>query len=96
MQKILKPLDTKDLYQDYEMMREAERDLAFWKYRQDDIKSGKLKGIDNVNADNILRLLEIKYGSDGLGKLQDISREHTRFEQSAVLKTLLKAGWMSQ
>lgn len=96
LQKILKPLKTKDLYQDYERLREAERDIAFDKYRQDDIKAGKLKGIDPDNSKKVVALLKQKYGDQGYKDLQDISRAHTKFEQDAVLKTLLKSGWMSQ
>jgi hypothetical protein len=96
LQKILKPLNTKDLYRDYERLREAERDLAFYKFRQEDIEKGKLKGIDPDHATEVINLLEDKYGAEGFKELQDISRAHTKFEQDAVLKTLLKSGWMSQ
>jgi hypothetical protein len=96
LDKILKPLNTKALYEDYERMREAERDLALWNYRQEDIQKGKLKGIDPHNATRVINLLKLKYGEGGFARLQEVSREHTKFEQDAVLKTLLKAEWMSQ
>jgi hypothetical protein len=96
LQKILNPIKSKKVYRDYERMREAERDLALWTFRQEDIRAGKLKGIDPKNAKKVIQILKHKYGEKGYKDLQKISRQHTKFEQDAVLKPLLKSGWMSQ
>lgn len=86
---ILKPLKSKEEYQDYEQLRVAEREVAFARYRPD------IKGVDEDQARLTIDVLEKKYG-DRIKKLREVSGEHREFERQAILQPLVKSGWMSQ
>jgi len=86
---ILKPLKSGQEYQDYEQLRVAEREIALARYRPD------IKGVNAEQARLTIDVLETKYGDD-IERLRKISTEHREFERQAILRPLVKSGWMSQ
>jgi len=89
LEEILKPLDSKEEYQDYEQLRIEERNVALAIHRPD------IKGIDQEKAELAIQFLEDKYG-EKIEKFRKVSAEHREFERQAILRPLVNIGWMSK
>ncbi|MFH2041493.1 MAG: LPD38 domain-containing protein, partial [Acidobacteriota bacterium] len=94
----MKPFDGApvELYRDYENYRIAMRELSFWSFRREEIKSGKLKGINPELQQKKLDQLHEKYGDAGMDFFKQMSEAHRKWEHDAILLPLLRSGWMSQ
>ncbi len=89
---ILKPINSKIMYLDYESWRAARTIDALDKFRPD---YKMPEGLADKARIEIKRVEEL-YGEEGMKTLRQVDKEHRQFEVDAILRPLVDVGWMSQ
>jgi hypothetical protein len=89
---ILKPINSKIMYIDYESWRTARTFDALDRFRPD---YKMPEGLADESRTEIARI-EAKYGEEGMTVFRQIDKEHRQFEIDAILRPLRDVGWLSQ
>lgn len=89
---ILKPINSKIMYIDYESWRTARTFDALDRFRPD---YKMPEGLADKSRAEITRI-ETKYGEEGMTVFRQIDKEHRQFEIDAILRPLRDVGWLSQ